>query len=479
MVFLLIHAMLEARWADEIAQAARLHRSGDLSDAEFTALKAMIIGTVTKQQAPETEPPTAIVPQPRPFAPGQVELWAGAEVPGYCDRTRLGEGSLCEPHDRKGSWVVATTDECVSLCQGCPQCRFISLLGTKCAWFSECAGFDEGRLHSPTSEIHRTRMMRRHNVSSLVRSSALKPSQLAATNSTFASMSCGSADLLPEKGWIRFYRATSAFAAMTLVTTAEDPCPLCAWTHLTMPRRGQPWGHWELRAQREAWRAHLHATAFDYYMYMRPDMTWFVPPQRLLELLRPDGSRLIFSPDHAYGRVWSPKWTNGTSKIINDRVAVVTRDAAPHFFNRAGRLEADLARGEVITEKLLFKEMLERAVVVKTFPTLAAVRCCPNPAGCAGRKALSGVQSTCTEITTSQGWSQWVRRAQREAWRAQLQRTAFEDGGEVNFTAKYKYEVGFALQNAVDLLARGGQLKLCPQGVCLHVEGAPGEAPGV
>jgi hypothetical protein len=362
-----------------------------------------------------------------------------AEVPGYCESTHLGEGSQCEPRQRKGSWVVSTTAECVRLCQGCPQCRFITRYTPlkECSWFSACAGFSSGRLRQLPGKHHRTSMVRHHNGSFLVRAPALLPPRWAAT---FASVSCASADLLEEEEWIRFYRSTSAFAAMTLVTTADDPCPLCAWTHLTLPRRGQPWGHWVLRAQREAWRAHLHDTVFDYYVYLRPDMTWFVPPPRLLVLLRPDGRRLIYSPNHAFGNVPTPEWGN-ESTVLNDRVAIMTRGAAPRFFNRAHRLETDVARGNSNTERLLRAEMLDQAVVVKTFPTLAAVRCCANLATCAGRKALSGKHTTCVRITV---------------------------GGELNFTAKYPYEAFAAATYAEGLLRRGAQLKPCPRGVCLQ-----------
>ena len=43
LLMLIIHTMLATTQLDVIAQAARLHRSGDLSDAEFTALKARVI----------------------------------------------------------------------------------------------------------------------------------------------------------------------------------------------------------------------------------------------------------------------------------------------------------------------------------------------------------------------------------------------------------------------------------------------------
>ena len=76
---MLIHTMLATALVDDpIAVAARLHRSGYLSDAEFTALKARltVTVTVTKQapettvtkQAPETTPSTAIAPQLQPSA---------------------------------------------------------------------------------------------------------------------------------------------------------------------------------------------------------------------------------------------------------------------------------------------------------------------------------------------------------------------------------------------------------------------------
>ena len=64
---MLIHTMFATALTDTIAEATRLHRSGYLSDAEFTALKARIIGTVTKQ-APVTTPSTAIAPQLHPSA---------------------------------------------------------------------------------------------------------------------------------------------------------------------------------------------------------------------------------------------------------------------------------------------------------------------------------------------------------------------------------------------------------------------------
>ena len=71
MVFVLIHTWFATALADVIA---RLHRSGNTSDAEVTARKARIVGTVTKQRAPETVPSTgtAIVPQLHPFAPAML-----------------------------------------------------------------------------------------------------------------------------------------------------------------------------------------------------------------------------------------------------------------------------------------------------------------------------------------------------------------------------------------------------------------------
>lgn len=194
---------------------------------------------------------------------------------GYCDATVLGEGSLCAPSHHKGSWTVKTMAECVQLCLDCPQCRFVTRYAplNECLWFSRCPGFPDRlqrRKGKVQSKRHRTRLVRFHN-GSVARSPATPLPQWAGAR--FAAMSCGSSDMLTEDQWLQFYRANSGWAAMTVVTTAhDDPCPFCAWTHLTLPRRGQPWGHWELRAQAKAWRSHLVTVLADYYVYLRPDM---------------------------------------------------------------------------------------------------------------------------------------------------------------------------------------------------------------
>lgn len=365
---------------------------------------------------------------------------------GYCDATVLGEGSLCAPSHHKGSWTVKTMAECVQLCLDCPQCRFVTRYAplNECLWFSRCPGFPDRlqrRKGKVQSKRHRTRLVHFHN-GSVARSPATPLPQWAGAR--FAAMSCGSSDMLTEDQWLQFYRANSGWAAMTVVTTAhDDPCPFCAWTHLTLPRRGQPWGHWELRAQAKAWRSHLVTVLADYYVYLRPDMAWLVPVQRLLVQLRPDGRSLIYVPNHPYGAVPTPEWSNGTEQV-NDRVAIVTRTAAASFFNRAHRLDADLSRFfPVVIERLLGREMVERRVAVHTFPVLAVVRCCMNPASCADRRALSGRATKCRTL-----------------------KAAASDGPPLE--VKYQYEAFAAATYAEALLRGGAQLDTCDRGFCLR-----------
>ena len=363
--------------------------------------------------------------------------------------------------------------ECVRLCLGCPQCRFVTRYAplNECSWFSRCPGFPD-RLRRPDrsqSQRHSTRLVRFHNGSVashdhlailrlLLQHSAnpdlqdINGTRAPATppplwaGARFAAMSCGSSDMLTEDQWLQFYRANSGWAAMTVVTTADDdPCPFCAWTHLTLPRRGQPWGHWELHAQAKAWRSHLVTVLADYYVYLRPDMAWLVPVQRLLVQLRPDGRSLIYVPNHAYGASPTPEWSNGT-KQINDRVAIATRTAAASFFNRAHRLDADLSRfSAVVSEMLLGREMVERRVAIHTFPVLAVVRCCMNPALCADRRALSGKATKCHTLTA----------------------TASEGDG-TPLEVKYQYEAFAAATYAEALLRSGAQLDTCDRGFCLR-----------
>lgn len=131
----------------------------------------------------------------------------------------------------------------------------------------------------------------------------------------------------------------------------------------------------------------------------RPDMAFFTPVSRLLEVLRRTDRRLVLVPD--------TEWYYG----VNDRMGVVARAAGATYFGRARLLESTslgifghspkrtpgfhtMSSTEAFLMRALKEIQKNGSVELRSFPTLGAVLCCVNEITCKSRGKNSGAAST-------------------------------------------------------------------------------------
>lgn len=202
--------------------------------------------------------------------------WAVA-VPakGFCAATMVGEGALCSPGQKQGSWLVdlpprpegdapASLGPCLQLCHACAQCNYLTLeskSSAECSWYSSCPRLVSGTVANEGmwggKSLHQTWRVRldggrivpgllKHINTSADQSSheeLQREAGIASPGGTrFALFSCASDSLLNPSQWLEFYLANRRLGTMVVATTGQNPCARCGWTHMSLPRRGQLWG---------------------------------------------------------------------------------------------------------------------------------------------------------------------------------------------------------------------------------------------
>lgn len=78
----------------------------------------------------------------------------GHSLPGFCGQTRWSTGCNASSSGGRGAWKakdhgITTLDECITMCEGCPSCNFVSFSPTNdktgdCSWYSTCILEPEG-----------------------------------------------------------------------------------------------------------------------------------------------------------------------------------------------------------------------------------------------------------------------------------------------------------------------------------------------
>ena len=181
-------------------------------------------------------------------------------------------------------------------------------------------------------------------------------------------ISAGSFDVVSS--WQQFCDDVTALGRL-IVVTEYNPCPMSPATQFVrapQKQRNHTWGFHVVQCQYKAWMSVTVPTAF--YMYVRPDMHWFVPLRRFIV----DLWKYIPLRD-----AWVPDCENAWG--VNDRFAILNTKAASAYFTRYTHF-IDPPRPRMKTENILKYALESRNISVGTVPTVGALTCCRFIARC-------------------------------------------------------------------------------------------------
>ena len=185
-------------------------------------------------------------------------------------------------------------------------------------------------------------------------------------------ISAGSFDVVSS--WQQFCDDVTALGRL-IVVTEYNPCPMSPATQFVrapQKQRNHTWGFHVVQCQYKAWMSVTVPTAF--YMYVRPDMHWFVPLRRFIV----DLWKYIPLRD-----AWVPDCENAWG--VNDRFAILNTKAASAYFTRYTHF-IDPPRPRMKTENILKYALESRNISVGTVPTVGALTCCRFIARCVRKR---------------------------------------------------------------------------------------------
>lgn len=370
----------------------------------------------------------------------RASVWLSRARDGYCQATS--KAGNCSK-DSLGTWALdpAASHErwtwesaaalCLEKCSSCARCRVVSLspLWRDCSWHAAC-GLDglktdvKGFKTAPAAvRLRRAMQLRRVTAGGGGASGGATGTEIGVR---VAVILAGTLEVAPPSKWRWLLGALGALPALhtCIATTSADATPLGELPRpglLLVQHRGLEVSDWrlaEIDLQRSCYAAlrefeRQAFVEFKVFGVLRADMHWMggLSP---LALLRPAIRMLAVEAPPTVLTADSEHYRG-----INDRIALMSADAAPAYFGRGWLVERGWNDSmHQSTEGLLLHalEGMQRL----TFPTLAAVGCC------AGRRCAAFQARQACSVLCALGEVVRVK-YRHEAWAAASNAAALRD----------------------------------------------------